>query len=197
MRKFGCLLVAVALTVPGAALVAQSADAAVTKVSCKTGTTKSKIVPGLWKLQPPAQAGLHKLKQKITATGTLGGCTGGVTGGSVSLVFTVGDPTNCNELVDSKAPAANPPTTGPVVITWAGGKGKTTIGKATLGGVTPFKLAELQVTGKVTASTGAVAGLKGKTFKSRVKFTAVPSTGCISTNLVAATTKAVTPATIS
>jgi hypothetical protein len=50
--------------------------------------------------------------------------------------------------------------------------------------------------GKVTASTGAVASLVGKTLSLDVAFTAVPSSGCVSTDLVKATTTNYNPLTI-
>jgi hypothetical protein len=182
-------LVAVGLTVPAGAIVAQSASAAaVAKVSCKTATAKAKITPGLYKLQPAAQAKTHALKQKITASGALAGCTGGVTGGTITVTENQVAPVNCNLLLD-KTFVSKPPTTGPVVITWAGGKGKTTIGAAKLGGTTPFVATHLLLGGKVTASTGAVAALKGKTLKFVLTFAAVPKTGCVTTNLVAASVK--------
>ena len=178
--------------------VAQSAGAAaVVKVSCKTSTAKAKIVPGLYKLQTgPTAETAHRLKQKITAAGVVSGCTGGVTGGTFTSTENVLDPTNCNRLIDTKLPAAKPPTTGPFVIKWAGGKGTTTVGAAKLGTSKVKGIGNLNLTGKVTASTGAVAGLKGKTFSADLHFTAVPATGCISTNLVAATTKLLKPITI-
>ena len=197
MRKFALLFVAVGLAVPAGALVAQSAGAAaVVKVSCKTSTAKAKIVPGLYKLQTgPTAETAHRLKQKITANGVVSGCTGGVTAGTFTSTENVLDPTNCNRLIDTKL-TSKPPTTGPFVITWAGGKGKTTIALAKLGSSKVKGIGNLNLTGKVTASTGAVAGLKGKTFNADLHFTAVPATGCISTNLVAATTKLLKPITI-
>ena len=188
MRKFAVLVVAIGIAVPAGAIVAQSAGAAgVTSVSCAKSSATAKIVPGIYKLQTGATAEkTHLSKQKITAKGSLSSCTGGVTAGTFTSTENQNSPTNCNILIDKKAPAAKPPTTGPFTITWAGGKGVTTIGAAKLGASVPFKIGNLSLTGTVTASTGAVAGLKGKSLKLNLAFKAVPATGCVSTNLVAA-----------
>ncbi len=186
MRKFGWLLVVAGLAVPAGVIVAQSASAAVTSVSCKTAKANAKVKPGLYKLQKTTPEA-HESIQTITATGSLSGCTGGVTGGTMTVTNNVRDPTNCNSVLDSKEPAASPTNIGPVVITWAASKGKTTIGAANLGATTPFTAGALKLSGKVTASTLSVAGLKGKTFTFVLTFKAVPSSGCLTTNLVAAT----------
>jgi hypothetical protein len=200
MRKLAWLFVAVGLAVPAGVMVAQSASAA-PLVTCAINkvTATATITPGIPKLQSAANAEKGEIKVNITTgtTGKLASCSGlGVTGGTFTSSFKVLDPTNCNSLIDTKEPAASPPTTGPIVITWSAGKGKTTIGTANLGNATPAAVGKLHIGGKVTASTGAVASLLGKTLSLDVKFTAVPNTGCVSTNLVKATTTNYNPLTI-
>jgi hypothetical protein len=200
MRKFAWLLAVVGLAVPAGVMVAQTASAAPV-VTCATNgvTATATISPGIPKLKPAAQAETGEIKVNITTgtSGKLAHCSGlGVTGGTFTSSFKVQDPTNCNSVVDNSEPAASPPTTGPVVITWSAGKGKTTIGVATLGAATPPSTGKLHVGGKVTASTGAVASLVGKTLSLDVSFKAVPSSGCVTTDLVKATTTNYKPLTI-
>jgi hypothetical protein len=200
MRKFAWLFVVVGLAVPAGVMVAQSASAAPIVTCAKNKVTAtSTISPGIPKLQSAANAEKGEIKVNITTgtTGKLASCSGlGVTGGTFTSSFKVLDPTNCNSLVDNSEPAASPATTGPLVITWSAGKGKTTIGVAKLSAATPPAVGKLHVGGKVTASTGAVASLVGKTLSIDVAFTAVPSSGCVSTDLVKATTTNYNPLTI-
>jgi hypothetical protein len=182
MRKTLGLLCAAAMLLPIGVIAAQQSASAAGGTTCSKGGGTSTITPGYHALQPAAQAETHETTATLKSKGTLSGCSGGGVTSAKSIVSTLQqrDPTNCNSLIDLKEPPASPPTTGPITITWNNGK-TSTIGTATLSGVTPPAQATLKVTGKVTK--GLFTGMTASgvlTFK--------PGSGqCVATPFTSAT----------
>jgi hypothetical protein len=194
MRKYFGLLCAAALLLPVGVIMSQSASAA-GGTTCSKGATSATITPGILKLQTAANAEKNESTQQIKSHGTISGCSGGgVTSGTVTYNPKIADPTNCNSALDTKEPAAVPPTVGVLSIKWNNGK-TTVVGSASLTGILPrgsdLNPTHLEVRGKVTSGTL----FKGLTFDSKIIYT--PNAGgCTAKNLTSSTTKPLKPLTI-
>lgn len=195
MRKYFGLLCAAALLLPVGVITASQSASAAGGTTCSKGATSATITPGILKAQSAANAEKNESKQSIKSHGTISGCSGGgVTSGTVTYNPKIVDPTNCNSVLDSKEPAASPPTVGVLTINWGGGK-TTIVGTATLTGILPAHSdpnpTHLEVKGKVTGGTT----FKGLTFDSKIIYTANKG-ACVTKNLTSSTTKPLKPLTI-
>ncbi|MCU1452500.1 MAG: hypothetical protein JWN46_646 [Acidimicrobiales bacterium] len=186
MRRPISLLFASVLILPMVALTSSASEAAADAgTSCARSAGAATFSPGLWKLQPPAQAELHELAQTINATGTITGCVGGgVTSGTLTAAFKVDDPANCNTLLS--VDAALPPTTGTIAVSWDHGRSSTVA--VTLKSVTG-KPTQADIVGTVASTSDTFRGLH---VAERINLTPEPG-GCSTKNLQHVTYKEVTP----
>ncbi len=172
MRKSLGLLLAAALMLPVGVMAASSAGAAGGTV-CTTSKGSAKFTPPL-----PILTSAVKVKSKLTAAGTVGGCAGGgVTSGKTVFTQTSAiTPGNCKTLVtvDPKSKG----TIGKLVITWNTGKTST----ATAFTVKQTKsITTSTTTGKITAGL-----FVGSTITGSVKYT-TPAGACSSKPLASVT----------
>ena len=136
MRNAMRLFVATVAMMPIGVVAVQHASAVVDPgTDCAHTSGSATFAPGLWKLQPAAQAELHEAVQTIKATGTVSGCVGGgVTSGTETATIHINDPANCNSLATQDGPAS-PANTGTLTIKWNNGK-SSTLNSLTLKAVT-------------------------------------------------------------
>jgi hypothetical protein len=176
MRKYVGLLCAAALIVPAAVISTAGPAAAAPVVTCTKAAGSATFTPAL-----PPLSSTKKVKSKLAATGTLGGCTG--SGGVKSATTTfkqtsASTPSNCTTL--SKPDPKSKGTIGTLTIKW--NKGPASTVKALTIKQTP-KVVDSTITGKITAGQ-----FVGKTFKGFVTYT-LPKGACSSKPLSKVTYK--------
>jgi hypothetical protein len=156
MRKTFGFLCAAALMVPIGVITASPASAA-------GGTTCSKATGTAYFKPPLPKLGSTKtVKSKLSASGTVTGCTGGgVKGGHFTFAQT-STPTagNCQTLVTVKK--SDPPTVGTLTMTWNTGKKSTAKG---------FKIKQTDTTTATTTGKITSGLFAGKTISGTVTFT--------------------------
>jgi hypothetical protein len=175
MRKFVGLLCAAALVTPAAVIVTASPAAAAPVVTCAKAAGSATFTPPLPKL-----SSTKLVKAKLAATGTLKSCTGsgGVTAGTIKFTQSgTPEPGNCKTLAEVKS--TDKPTIGKLVITWAGGKGTSTVAKFSI--KQTKAVIDSVTTGKITAGL-----FVGKTVKGTTTYT-VPAGGCSTKDLAKVT----------
>jgi hypothetical protein len=183
MRKFLGLFCAAAMTLPALVITASPAAAAPV-VTCTKASGTAKFTPGL-----PPVGDDTKVKAKLTSTGSISGCTGSghVSKGTTKFTQTSkSDGSNCAELIAPDTSAK--PTKGTLVITWAGGKGKSTAAGTA---IKQTDATHANITGKITAGK-----FKGKTFKAKVEFKVPTDGSCSSKPLTKVTYKNVGKTTV-
>ena len=136
----GALLLTGAMALP-VGLFASPAGA-VGGTACKTASGTAIFKP------PLAKGSTTPNKPTVTITGAkVGGCVGGgVTAGTLSATLKFHVARNCVALLQSKSGSVY----GPLKIVWANAKGTSTIGKATLAGVTGQPATTQRVSGAIT-----------------------------------------------
>src|SRR5262245_14818715 len=161
MRKFVGLLCAAALVTPAAVIVTASPAAAAPVVSCAKAAGTATFTPPLPKITNPPSAA-KKVRAKLAATGTISSCTGsgGVSAGAIKFTQSgTPEPGNCSTLAEVKP--TDKPTVGKLVITWAGGKGTSTVAKFTI--KQTAAVVDAITTGKITAGKFVGKTVKGTT----------------------------------
>jgi hypothetical protein len=171
MRKYFGLLCAAALTVPTAVIATASPAAAAPVVTCTKAAGTATFTPPLPKL-----GSTKKVKSKLTAKGTVSGCTGGLKGTTTFTQTGTPEPGNCQTLAEVKP--TDKPTVGKFVIKWSNGK-TSTVAKFTI--KQTKAVTDATTTGKITA--GAYVG---KVVKGTVTYK-IPTGGCSTKDLAKVT----------
>jgi hypothetical protein len=154
-RRFTGVLLAGAMLLPAGVIGTATPAAAAGGTVCKTASGTATFTPALPKASSPTK---NKPTVKI-AGAKVGGCVGGgVTAGTLSATLKFSIASNCLTLAQGKSGGVS----GPLKIVWAGGKGTSTIAKATLKGVTG-KPTTQNVAGKITLGTFKGSSLKATT----------------------------------